>query len=95
MTLTVKQWRAGAVNAYEVKLTVHVHHQSEKEAKSYLMTALQDWAADGKIIASVQFDSVQESDKRFFAPGVMYPENVPVASKMEEEINIPERVSSI
>ena len=75
MKLTVKQWRAGAVNVYEVKLTVHVHHQTEKEAQSYLTTALQDWAADGKIIASMQFDSVQESDKRFFAPGVMYPEN--------------------
>ena len=75
MKLTIKQFRAGAVNVYEVKLTVHVHHQSEKEAQSYLMTALQDWAADGKIIPSVQFDSVQETDKRFFAPGVLYPEN--------------------
>ena len=75
MKLTVKQWRAGAVNVYEVKLTVHVHHQSEKEAQSYLTTALEDWAAEGKIIASVQFDSVQESGKRIFAPGVMYPEN--------------------
>ena len=75
MKLTAKQWRAGAVNVYEVKLTVQVHHQSEKEALSYLLTALQDWAADGRIIPGVQFDSVQESDKRFFAPGVMYPEN--------------------
>ena len=76
MKLTIKQWRAGAVNVYEVKLTVHVHHQSEKEAQSYVTTALQDWAAEGKIIASVQFDSEQETDKRFFAPGVMYPENI-------------------
>ena len=76
MKLTLKQWRAGAVNVYEVKLTVHVHHQSEKEARSYVTTALQDWAADGKIIPSVQFDSVQESDKRFFVPDVMYPENI-------------------
>jgi len=76
MKLTVKQWRAGAVNVYEVKLTVHVHHQSEKEAQSYVKTALEDWAAEGKIIASMQFDSVQETDKRFFAPGVMYPENI-------------------
>ena len=80
MKLTVKQWRAGAVNVYEVKLTVHVHHQTEKEAQSYLTTALQDWAADGKIIASMQFDSVQESDKRFFVPGVMYPENCDATS---------------
>ena len=76
MKLTIKQFRAGVVNVYEVKLTVHVHHQSEKEAQSYVTTALQDWAAEGKIIASVQFDSVQETDKRFFVPGVMYPENI-------------------
>ena len=76
MKLTIKQWRAGAVNVYEVKLTVHVHSRSEKEAQSYLMTALQDWAVDGKAIPSVQFDSVQETDKRFFVPGVMYPENI-------------------
>lgn len=75
MKLTVKQCKARVVNTYEVKLTVHVHHQSEKEAQGYLTTALQDWAADGKIIASVGFDSVQESDKRFFVPGVTYPEN--------------------
>ena len=81
MKLTVKQWRAGAVNVYEVKLTVHVHHQSEKEAQGYLTTALQDWAADGKIIASVGFDSVQESERRFFVPGVMYPENYDATSK--------------
>ena len=81
MKLTVKQWKAGAVNVYEVKLTVHVHHQSEKEAQGYLTTALQDWAVDGKIIASVGFDSVQESEKRFFVPGVMYPENYDATSK--------------
>ena len=83
MKLTVKQWRAGAVNVYEVKLTVHVHHQTEKEAQSYLTTALQDWAADGKIIASMQFDSVQESDKRFFVPGVMYPENCDATKELK------------
>jgi hypothetical protein len=75
MKLTLKQKRAGAVNVYEVKLTVHVHHQSEAEAQSYLTTALQEWAVNGKIIASMQFDSTQESDKRFFVSGVMYPEN--------------------
>jgi hypothetical protein len=83
MKLTVKQWRAGAVNVYEVKLTVHVHHQSGAEAQSYLMTALQDWAADGKGIASVQVDSVQESDKRFFVPGVMYPENYDATEELK------------
>ena len=81
MKLTVKQHRAGAVNVYEVKLTVHVHRQTEKEALSYLLTTLQDWAADGRIIPSVQFDSVQESEKRFFVPGVMYPENCDATSK--------------
>jgi len=84
MKLTVKQWRAGAVNVYEVKLTVHVHSRSEKEAQSYVTTALQDWAVDGKAIPSVQFDSVQESDKRFFVPGVMYPENI----QQEKEVQI-------
>ena len=83
MKLTAKQWRAGAVNVYEVKLTLHVHHQSEKDAKSYLTTALQDWAADGRIIPSVQFDSVQESDKRFFVPGVMYPENCDATEELK------------
>jgi hypothetical protein len=83
MKLTLRQKRAGAVNVYEVKLTLHVHHQSEKEAQSYLTTALQDWAADGKIIASVQFDSVQESDKRFFAPGVTYPENYDATEELK------------
>ena len=81
MKLTVKQCRARVVNVYEVKLTVHVHRQTEKEALSYLLTTLQDWAADGRIIPSVQFDSVQESEKRFFVPGVMYPENYDATSK--------------
>ena len=79
--LSLKQKRAGVVNVYEVKLTVHVHSRSEKEAQSYLMTALQDWAVDGKAIPSVQLDSVQESDKRFFVPGVLYPENYDETSK--------------
>ena len=82
MKLTIKQFRAGVVNVYEVKLTVHVHSRSEKEAQSYVTTALQDWEVDGKAIPSVQFDSVQESNKRFFAPGVgMYPENYDETSK--------------
>lgn len=75
MKLTLKQKRADVVNVYEVKLTVHVHHQSEKEAQSYLMTTLQDWACEGKIIAGVHVDSVEESPKRFFVSGVRYPED--------------------
>ena len=75
MKLTLKQKRAGVVNVYEVKLTVHIHHQSEKEAQSYLTTALEDWARDGGVITGVQFDSVVESPKRFFVPHVTYPEN--------------------
>ena len=71
--LTLKQKRAGAVNVYEVKLTVHVHHQSEKEVRSYLFTALENWARDGEVITGVQFDSIEESDKRFFV-NVSYPE---------------------
>ena len=75
MKLTLKQKRAGVVNVYEVKLTVHVHHQSELEARSYVTTALQDWAVNGICIPSVQFDSIEESSKRFFMPATKYPED--------------------
>lgn len=75
MKLTLKQKRAGVVNVYEVKLTVHVHHRSEKEAQSYVTTALQEWAVGGMCIPSVQFESIEESSKRFFVNGVVYPEN--------------------
>ena len=75
MKLTLKQKRAGVVNVYEVKLTVHIHHQSEKGAQSYLSTALQEWAVNGEVITGVQFESIEESSKRFFVNGVVYPEN--------------------
>jgi hypothetical protein len=75
MKLTLKQKRAGVVNVYEVKLTVHIHHQSEKGAQSYLTTALQEWAVSGEVITGVQFESIEESSKRFFVDGVTYPEN--------------------
>jgi hypothetical protein len=75
MKLTLKQKRAGVVNVYEVKLTVHIHHQSEKGAQSYLTTALQEWAVNGEVITGVQFESIEESSKRFFVDGVVYPEN--------------------
>ena len=71
--LSLKQKRAGVVNVYEVKLTVQIHHQSEKDAQSYLFTALENWARDGEVITGVQFDSVEESNKRFFV-NVAYPE---------------------
>lgn len=74
--LTLKQKRAGAVNVYEVKLTVHVHHRSEAEAVSYLRTALYEWAVEGQIIADMQVDSVAESNKRYFVDGVVYPEDI-------------------
>ena len=74
--LTLKQKRAGAVNVYEVKLTVHVHHRSEADAVSYLRTALYEWAVEGQIIADMQVDSVAESSKRYFVDGVVYPEDV-------------------
>jgi hypothetical protein len=82
--LTIKQWRGGAVNLYEVKVTVLIHHQSEKEATSYLRTALQDWSARGKIITGVEFESVEESNKRFFASGVVYPEDYDSLQEMKE-----------
>jgi hypothetical protein len=74
--LTLKQKKAGAVNVYEVKLTVHVHHRSEAEAVSYLRTALYEWAVEGQIIADMQVDSVAESSKRYFVDGVVYPEDI-------------------
>ena len=75
MKLTLKQKRAGVVNVYEVKLTLHVHHQSADEVRSYVTTALQEWAVNGVCIPSVQFESIEESSKRFFVDGVVYPEN--------------------
>lgn len=74
--LSIKQKRAGVVNVYEVKLTLHVHHRSEAEAVSYLRTALYEWAVEGQIIADMQVDSVAESSKRYFVDGVVYPEDV-------------------
>ena len=75
MKLTLKQKLAGVVNVYEVKLTLHVHHQSAKEAQSYVTTALQEWAVNGKCIPSVRFESIEESDQRFFIQSLMYPED--------------------
>jgi hypothetical protein len=82
--LTIKQKRGGAVNLYEVKLTVYVHHQSEVEAKGYLYTAMEDWGANGKIIAGVEFESAEESTKRFFVSGVVYPEQFDILQEMKE-----------
>lgn len=73
--LTLKQKKAGVVNVYEVKLTLHVHHQSADEARSYVTTALQEWAVNGHCIPSVRFDSIEESTNRFLIQGVTYPEN--------------------
>jgi hypothetical protein len=73
--LTLKQKLAGVVNVYEVKLTVYVHHQSADEARSYVTTALQEWAVDGKCIPSLHYDSIEESNRRFLIKGVTYPED--------------------
>lgn len=72
--LTLKQKKGGVVNLYEVKLTVLIHHQSEGEAQGYLYTALADWAVNGKVIASVETNSIEETNKRCFTAGVVYPE---------------------
>ena len=82
--LTLKQKRGNAVNVYEVKMTVHIHHQSEKEAQGYLYTMLEDWAANGKIITGVEVHSVEESNKRFFAPSVLYPEQFDTLQEYKE-----------
>lgn len=75
MKLTLKQKRAGVVNVYEVKLTVYVHHQSADEARSYVTTALQEWAVNGVCIPSLHYDSIEESNRRFLIQGVTYPED--------------------
>lgn len=82
--LTLKQKRGGAVNLYEVQMTVLIHHQSEKEAQSYLHTALSDWAVEGKVIASMEINSIEESNKRCFTSGVMYPEEFDVLQEYKE-----------
>ena len=82
--LTLKQKRGGAVNLYEVQMTVLIHHQSEKEAQSYLHTALSEWAVDGKVIASMEVNSIEESNKRCFTSGVMYPEEFDVLQEYKE-----------
>ncbi len=81
--LSIKQKKAGAVNVYEVKLTLYVHHQSALDARSYVTTALQDWAVNGICIPSVQFDSIQETEKRFFVAGVVYPEDVDAVEELK------------
>ena len=74
--LTVRQKIQKAVNVYAVTMVVYVHHQSEKEAKSYLTTALEDWACEGELIPMVEFTAIEESPKRFFVREVVYPENL-------------------
>lgn len=74
--LTLRQKKQKAVNVYAVTMVVYVHHQSEKEAKSYMTTALEDWACEGELIPMVEFTSVEESPKRFFVREVIYPENL-------------------
>ena len=82
--LTLKQKKGGAVNLYEVQMTVLIHHQSEKEAQGYLYTAMEDWAVNGKIIASVEMLSVEESNKRCFTSGVVYPEDFDALQEYKE-----------
>ena len=82
--LTLKQKLAGVVNVYEVKLTLHVHHQSAMEAQSYVTTALQEWAVGGVCIPSVRFESVEESNQRFFIDGVTYPEDFESMKELKE-----------
>lgn len=73
MKLSAKDIKAGAVNVYAVTLTVHVHHQSAAKAQSYIETAIDDWAANGKAIPSILINSVTESPIRFHVSGVKYP----------------------
>ena len=83
MKLSLKKTKRGVVNVYEVKMTVYVHHQSEVEAKGYLYTAMEDWGANGNIIAGVNFDGVEVSDKRFFVSKVIYPEQYDILEEMK------------
>ena len=83
MRLSIKQKKRGVVNVYEVKMTVYIHHQSEVEAKGYLYTAMEDWGANGAIIAGVNFDGVEVSDNRFFVSKVIYPEQYDILEEMK------------
>lgn len=70
--MSVKERRAGAVNAYAVTLTVHVHAQSASDAGSYIEAAIEDWAAKGRKIPAILIQSVTESRTRFHVDGVKY-----------------------
>jgi hypothetical protein len=73
MKMSIKEKRAGVVNVYAVTFTVHVHAQSASDAESYIKTAIEDWAAQGKKIPSILVQSVTESSIRFHVDGVKYP----------------------
>ena len=74
--LTLRQKVQKAVNVYAISMVVYVHHQSEKEAKSYMTTAIEDWACEGELIPMVEFTAIEESPKRFFVREVVYPEHL-------------------
>ena len=69
--LTIREMREGAVNTYEVTLTVYINATNEKKATSLLNTALEGW---GKNISAYEITSVSESNKRFFS--VLYPDQI-------------------
>lgn len=73
MKLSAKDIKDGVVNVYAVTLTVHVHHQSAAKAQSYIETAIDDWAANGKAIPSILINSVTESPVKYHVSGVKYP----------------------
>lgn len=75
MVMTIKQRKAGAVNVYAINMTVYVHAVNSAGAKSYMQTAIKDWAGDGKFIGATEVHDVQESAIRFYGPAI-YPEEV-------------------
>ena len=53
-------------------------HSLRTEAQGYLYTALSDWAVNGKVIASVEMNAIEETTTRCFTSGIVYPENFDV-----------------
>lgn len=69
--ITIREMLEGAVNTYEVTLTVYINATNEKKATSLLNTALEGW---GKNIPAYEITSIAESNKRFFS--VLYPDQI-------------------
>ena len=68
MKLTLKQKIAGKTQAFEVTLCVTVLHQTEREARSWIDTMIDEWCAKGRVIPCYKVLGVAESDTLFTTP---------------------------